>query len=76
MCTSVGGRLAQFVRNWRYLTTDPWVLETVQGYHLPLNLLASTQHGTMRTVKRELVASFIGGGKKVSRKRSSGTSQR
>ena len=36
-CTPVGGRLAQFAHNWRCLTRDPWVLESVQGYRLPLN---------------------------------------
>ena len=36
-CTPVGSRLAQFICNLRCLTRDPWVLETVQGYHLPLN---------------------------------------
>lgn len=33
----VGGRLALFAHNWQCLTRDPWVLETVRGYHLPLN---------------------------------------
>ena len=34
---SVGGRLALFAHNWQCLTRDTWVLETVKGYHLPLN---------------------------------------
>ena len=34
--TPVGGRLAQFSRNWEMLTKDPWILTTVKGYRLPL----------------------------------------
>ena len=34
--TPVGGRLAQFSRNWEMLTRDPWILTTVKGYRLPL----------------------------------------
>ena len=36
-CTPVGGRLAQFAHDWRCLTRDPWVLESIQGYGVPLN---------------------------------------
>ena len=32
----VGGRTSQFIPNWHKLTQDQWVLDTVQGYHLPL----------------------------------------
>jgi hypothetical protein len=30
----VSGKLAQHISYWRELTSDPWLLETVTGYHL------------------------------------------
>ena len=30
------GRIKAFKQNWALLTQDPWVLQTVQGFHLPL----------------------------------------
>ena len=30
----VGGRLAHFAKNWREITNDPWILETIQGYQV------------------------------------------
>ena len=34
---SFAGRITLFQSNWKVLTSDPWVLETViQGYHIPL----------------------------------------
>ena len=33
--TQFAGRLRWFIHNWRALTGDPWILETVQGYTLP-----------------------------------------
>ena len=30
------GRPASFTTEWKRLSTDPWVLQCVQGYHLPL----------------------------------------
>jgi hypothetical protein len=32
----VGGRIKHFLQNWRILTRDPWILETVSGYQLEL----------------------------------------
>lgn len=32
----VAGRLKYFVENWKIITSDKSVLETVQGYHIPL----------------------------------------
>ncbi|XP_078518429.1 uncharacterized protein LOC144783208 [Lissotriton helveticus] len=31
---SVGGRLSLFLAEWAVLTSDPWVLETVQGFYI------------------------------------------
>ena len=31
---SYAGNLANFVENWRQITSDPWILQCVQGYHL------------------------------------------
>lgn len=28
------GNLRNFISNWRQITSDPWILETVAGYHL------------------------------------------
>lgn len=30
------GRIKEFKENWAILTQDPWVLQTVQGFQLPL----------------------------------------
>ncbi len=34
---AVAGRLKHFVANWRRITTDRWVLETVNGYAIDLH---------------------------------------
>jgi hypothetical protein len=31
-----GGRLADFIENWRLITSDLWVLGVIQGYEIPL----------------------------------------
>ena len=31
------GRIKEFKENWALLTQDPWVLQTVQGFQLPLS---------------------------------------
>ena len=37
---SFAGRITLFQSNWKVLTSDPWVLETViQGYHFPLTAI-------------------------------------
>ena len=30
------GRIKEFIENWALITQDPWVLQTVQGFQLPL----------------------------------------
>ena len=30
----VAGRLSRFIENWKLITTDPWVLNTVQGHQI------------------------------------------
>ena len=30
----VGGRLVHFARNWGEISSDPWILKTVQGYQV------------------------------------------
>lgn len=30
------GNLRNYISNWRQITSDPWILETVAGYHLEL----------------------------------------
>ena len=30
------GRISQFIQNWMLITQDPWVLQAVQGFQLPL----------------------------------------
>ena len=30
------GRISQFIQNWMLITQDPWVLQTVQVFQLPL----------------------------------------
>lgn len=37
----LAGRLKHCISNWEIITKDPWVLETVQGFHLDL---MSTPH--------------------------------
>ena len=32
--TTLAGRLTYCVQSWRQVTSDPWVLQTVQGYHI------------------------------------------
>ena len=36
-CTA--GRLAKHLDNWKVITQDPWVLQTVQGYKIPFQRL-------------------------------------
>ena len=31
---SYAGNLANFVENWRQITSDPWILQYIEGYHL------------------------------------------
>ena len=46
----VGGRLSYFVHNWMRVTSDSWVLKTIQGYELqfatlpPTNLNSPSPH--------------------------------
>jgi len=35
LLNQVAGRLSLFVTNWKVLTTDKWVLETVKGFQIP-----------------------------------------
>ena len=35
-CPRLAGRVAYFLPNWKVLTQDQWVLQTVAGYHLEL----------------------------------------
>ena len=37
----LAGRLKHCISNWEIISKDPWVLETVQGFHLDL---MSTPH--------------------------------
>ena len=30
------GRIKEFIENWALITQDPWVLQTIQGFQLPL----------------------------------------
>ena len=30
------GRISQFIQNWALITQDPWVLQAIQGFQLPL----------------------------------------
>ena len=30
----VGGRLAHFTRNWKQISNDQWILDTVSGYKM------------------------------------------
>ena len=32
---NVAGRLSQFIKNRQALTTDKWVIETIQGFRIP-----------------------------------------
>ena len=32
----LGGHIKHYFQNWTLITNDPWVLETVQGYHINL----------------------------------------
>ena len=32
----LGGHLRHYFKNWALVTNDPWVLETLQGYHINL----------------------------------------
>ena len=32
---NVAGRLSHFVKNWQALTTDKWVIKTIQGFRIP-----------------------------------------
>ena len=35
--SEVAGRLASFVDTWKVLTKDTWVLDAIQGYHIPFS---------------------------------------
>jgi len=37
LALAVAGRLVHFVSNWRVLTSDAWVLETIQGFRIPFS---------------------------------------
>lgn len=32
----VGGRVKFFIQNWKVITRDPWILQSVKGIELPL----------------------------------------
>lgn len=34
--SAAAGRLRLFIQNWQILSQDPWVLQTVEGYQIPL----------------------------------------
>lgn len=53
-CTCLGGRLARFQAAGRQLTTDAWVLQTVQGFHVEF-------YDTPRQVQRPRPISFSTG---------------
>jgi hypothetical protein len=32
----LAGRVKHYSQNWALISNDPWVIETVQGYHIDL----------------------------------------
>ncbi|XP_070572493.1 uncharacterized protein [Ptychodera flava] len=48
----VGGRLILFPHQWQQLTSDPWILETVQGYKLELTSMPEQVHHPVTCVPR------------------------
>ena len=34
LAAPIAGRLAKCMQNWKKITTDPWVLQTIQGYQI------------------------------------------
>ncbi len=47
----VGGRLKSYLAEWSHITSNPWVLQCVGGYHLEFkNRPPISQHTTLSTV--------------------------
>ena len=45
LCNIFTGRISRFLSNWKALTCDPWVLQTVEkGYVIPLTMTPTQQH--------------------------------
>ena len=47
------GRIKEFIESWALITQDPWVLQTVQGFQLPL-----VGHPTQATAPPQLQLSL------------------
>ena len=39
--TPVGGRLAKYRQKWSKITNDPWILSTVQGFHIKFSQIST-----------------------------------
>ena len=45
LCNIFTGRISRFLSNWKALTCDPWVIQTVEkGYVIPLTMTPTQLH--------------------------------
>ena len=56
-CTA--GRLAKHLDNWKAITQDPWVLQTVQGYKIPFQRLPYQWRTRETKVQNKKQAKFM-----------------